>query len=64
MSNTYSPADAERAAHVDEIHRLRAQLDIANAVHQAAASNYKRQISDLRAQLRTLRTRTRKGPKS
>ncbi|MBF6326811.1 hypothetical protein [Nocardia cyriacigeorgica] len=65
MSNTYSIADAERAAHIDEIHRLRAQLDIVTATAELAATNYQRQIAHLRAQLRRApRTRTRKATAS
>ncbi|NEW27279.1 hypothetical protein [Nocardia cyriacigeorgica] len=45
----YSIGDVERAAHIDEIHRLRAQLEIANAVHELAAANYQRRIDHLRA---------------
>ncbi|WP_280471159.1 hypothetical protein [Nocardia cyriacigeorgica] len=65
MSTSYSPADAERAAHIDEIHRLRAQLDIVTATAERAAANYQRQIAQLRAQLRKApRTRTRKATAS
>ncbi|WP_280185160.1 MULTISPECIES: hypothetical protein [Nocardia] len=61
MTGTYSIADAERAAHIDEIHRLRAQLDIVTATAEHAAANYQRQIAYLQAQLRRApRTRTRK----
>ena len=61
MSNSYSIADAERAAHIDEIHRLRAQLDIVAATAELAAANYQRKITHLRAQLRARRTRKRKA---
>lgn len=62
--NTYSIGDAERDRHVDEIARLRAELDIVTATADLAAANYKAEIRRLRTLLasrRAPRPRSRKA---